>query len=82
MVATGTAPAMDHGIKGAMTIAVFSREAAILILSGWILLHSCSVKITASIWLQDKAAVAKAVSVIVRKTPAFAPSINFYNYVI
>ena len=50
--ARGTAPAMDHGTRGARVMAEFSRSMANVCGSGSLSWQSWWVSITASVWLQ------------------------------
>ena len=52
MVATGTAPAIPHGIRGARTITVFSRARARSSLLGYNVSHIWQVRMAARLWLQ------------------------------
>ena len=65
MAASGTAPAMDQGIMGAMTTTVFSRSRAQEDFSGLFSPHSWLVSMMARVWLQEMAEVTMEVSKVV-----------------
>ena len=65
MAASGTAPAMDQGIMGAMTTTVFSRSRAKEDFSGLFSPHSWLVSMMARVWLQEMAEVTMEVSKVV-----------------
>ena len=65
MAASGTAPAMDQGIMGAMTTTVFSRSRAKEDLYGLFSPHSWLVSMMARVWLQEMAEVTMEVSKVV-----------------
>lgn len=62
---SGTAPAMDQGIMGAMTTTVFSRSRAKEDFSGLFSPHSWLVSMMARVWLQEMAEVTMEVSKVV-----------------
>ena len=70
MAASGTAPAMDQGIMGAMTTTVFSRSRAKEDFSGLFSLHSWLVSMMARVWLQEMAEVTMEVRSSVLPLPA------------
>ena len=75
-MARGTLPAIDHGMRGAMTMTLFSSEMAIFSLSGTRSEQSWCVSIVASVWLQEIIDVAVDTAVMIRalgtRFPAFA----------
>lgn len=72
-MASGTLPAMDQGIRAAMTITLFSSASAISFLSSIRPEQSWCVSIVASVWLQAIIDVAVEIMTIITDEGSFLP---------